>query len=236
MSDTASFLASAPLLAGLGESDLAELAGLLRPRDLATDEHLWREGDEATALHLVAQGHVSVSLHLLGKRETTVAGMGPGEVLGEVPLLDGGRHSGTARATEPTRVLQLNRTDFNALIARRHPAAFALKRRLAGIACARLRAQLGVLAGSLGGGAAEPLEHLRADLEPSGPPDSSYVRRLADFRAFEPLALWGFLTAGRYARCPAGRTLIAEGEASSACYVTMNGAVEKVIARGGRRI
>ena len=62
------------------------------------------------------------------------------------------------------------------------------------------------------------------------------MRRFATFRAFDSLALWGFLTAGRFARCPAGRTLIAEGSASTACYLTINGAVEKVIVRGGRRI
>ena len=62
------------------------------------------------------------------------------------------------------------------------------------------------------------------------------MRRLANFRAFDSLALWGFLTAGRYARCPAGRTVVAEGEPSTACYVTINGAVEQVIVRGGRRI
>ena len=62
------------------------------------------------------------------------------------------------------------------------------------------------------------------------------MRRLATFRAFDSLALWGFLTAGRFARCPAGRTVIAEGTTSTACYLTMNGAVEKSIVRGGRRI
>ena len=62
------------------------------------------------------------------------------------------------------------------------------------------------------------------------------MRRLANFRAFDSLALWGFLTAGRFARCPPGRTLVAEGAPSTACYLTINGAVEKVIVRGGRRI
>jgi CRP-like cAMP-binding protein len=62
------------------------------------------------------------------------------------------------------------------------------------------------------------------------------VRRLANFRAFDSLALWSFLTASRFALCPPGRTLVAEGDQSTACYLTMNGAVEKVVARGGRRI
>lgn len=62
------------------------------------------------------------------------------------------------------------------------------------------------------------------------------MRRLATFHAFDSMALWGFLTAGRFARCPAGRSVVAEGTTSTACYLTMNGAVEKVIVRGGRRI
>jgi CRP-like cAMP-binding protein len=62
------------------------------------------------------------------------------------------------------------------------------------------------------------------------------VGRLATFRAFDSLALWGFLTAGRYALCPPNRTLVAEGAPSPACYLTINGAVEKVVVRGGRRI
>jgi CRP-like cAMP-binding protein len=237
MSDTASFLASVPLLAGIANADLVDLAAILRPRALSAGDVIWREGEPADAMHIVVDGSVAVSLSLPGDSETQVAIVGPGEVLGEIPLLDGGRHSGTARAAEPTRVLLLNRSDFTALVSRRHPTAFALKRRLAGVACARLRAQLAKLAASLGDAAAvEPREHPRAELEPSGPPDSRYVRRLADFRAVEPLALWGFLTAGRYVRCPAGRTLIGEDEPATACYVTMHGAVERVIVRGGRRI
>jgi CRP/FNR family transcriptional regulator, cyclic AMP receptor protein len=235
MSEAISFLSSAPLLADLPGLEPAELAEVLRFRELPAGEVLWREGDEAAALQLVVDGRVSVSLRLPRGREAEVASVGPGGVLGEIPLLDGGPHSGTARTAEPTRLLVLGRSDFAALIARRHPSAFVLKRRLAGAACARMRSQLATLAASLGASPAE-LEHPRAELEPAAAADSRYVRRMADFRAVDPLALWGFLTAGRYATCSAGRTLIAEGEASDACYVTINGAVEKVLARSGRRI
>jgi CRP-like cAMP-binding protein len=44
------------------------------------------------------------------------------------------------------------------------------------------------------------------------------------------------LTSGNYVRCPPGRTLVAEGAPSAAYYLTINGAVEKVLVRGNRRI
>jgi CRP-like cAMP-binding protein len=235
--ETVGFLSSVPLLEGIPEPELAELARVLRRRDVPAGEILWREGDEAVAMLLIADGQVSVSLRLPGDRAVEVASLGRGEALGEIPLLDGGQHSATARVTEPATLLALSRADFVALVSRRHPTAFALKRRIAHVACARLRRQLEHLAQSLGGGpAAEPADDVLPGLEFCRPPDSRYVRRLASFRAFDSLALWGFLTAGRFARCPANRTLIAEGAASTACYLTINGAVEKVIVRGGRRI
>jgi CRP-like cAMP-binding protein len=59
---------------------------------------------------------------------------------------------------------------------------------------------------------------------------------MATFHDFDSLALWGFLTSGTYVRCPPGRTLLAEGELSAACYLTINGAVETLLVRGDRRI
>jgi CRP-like cAMP-binding protein len=59
---------------------------------------------------------------------------------------------------------------------------------------------------------------------------------MATFHDFDPLALWGFLTSGKYVRCPPGQTLVAEGAPSPAYYLTINGAVEKVLLRGDRRI
>jgi CRP-like cAMP-binding protein len=230
------FLATVPLLEGIPKPKLEELAGILRRREFSVGDVLWREGEEAEEMLLIVDGRISVSLRLPGDRAVEVTTLGPREVVGEVPLLDGGQHSATARVIEPTSLLSLSRADFAALVSGRHPTAFILKRRIAGVACTRLREQLAVLAASLGGEAAETTSTPLAELEFCGAPDSAYVRRFATFRAFDSLALWGFLTAGRFARCPAGRTLIAEGSPSDACYLTINGAVEKVIVRGGRRI
>jgi CRP-like cAMP-binding protein len=146
----------------------------------------------------------------------------------------------SVRATEAATVLALGRLDFAALLAGQHPSVFRLKRGLAALFTARLRNQLRHLADSLGGEMAGPPPETAgqtlSDLEECGPPDSRYVRRMATFHDFDPLALWGFLTSGTYVRCPPGRTLLAEGSPSTAYYLTINGAVEKVLVRGDWRI
>ena len=146
----------------------------------------------------------------------------------------------SVRVTETATLLALGRLEFAALLARQDPSASRLKRDLASLFTSRLRSQLGRLAASLGGEPAGPgaedAARTLADLEPSAPPDSRYVRRMATYHDLDALALWGLLTSGSYVTCPPGRTLLAEGAPSTACYLTMNGAVERVLIRGEQRI
>ena len=60
---------------------------------------------------------------------------------------------------------------------------------------------------------------------------------MATFHDFDSLALWGFLTSGRYAEARRGPHAAGRGRRlSEACFMTMNGAVEQVLLRGDRRI
>jgi CRP/FNR family transcriptional regulator, cyclic AMP receptor protein len=228
------FLGTVALLRGMPADELAELAPALVRLELPAGEVLWRENDEARALMLIERGSVSASLTLPGGGEVELARMGPGEVLGEIPLLDGGRHTATARVLEPATLLALSRADFVALVARRHPTSFAVRRRLCAVVCLRLRRQLAALTATLHG--ERPAETSSAALAPAEAPARAYLRRLAFFRQLSDADLDEVLAAGTVALCPPGRTLVAEGASSPACHVTLNGAVEEVIVRGGRRI
>ncbi len=242
MSDraTVDFLATVPLLEGRADADLVELARVLRRRTVREGEILWRQGDPARELVFIVEGGVSASLQVPGDRAVEIGRAGPGELVGEIGLLEGGRHTMSVRVTETATVLALGRPDFAALLARHDPSAFGLKRRLASQFTARLRNQLTHLAHALGGEltgvAGEDPGLAFAGLEYCGPPDSKYLSRMATFHDFDPVALWGFLTSGSYALCPPGRTLLSEGAPSTACFLTINGAVEKVLVRGDRRV
>jgi CRP/FNR family transcriptional regulator, cyclic AMP receptor protein len=242
MSDrqTVDFLATVPLFAGADRADLVELAGAMRRRTAREGEVLWRQGEEPREMLFIAGGGVSVSLRAAGGRAVEIARAGPGEMIGELALIDGGPHTMSVSVTEDATLLALGRQDFAALLGRQHPSAFSVKRRLAALFTARLRNSVRHLEGALGdeenGPPAAAAVRAPADLEYCSPPDSTYLRRMATFHDFDRLAVWGFLTSGRYARCAPGHTLLAEGAPSTACFLTINGAVEKVMVRGERRI
>jgi CRP-like cAMP-binding protein len=238
--ETVDFLATVPLLEGQEDADLVELARVMRRRTVREGEVLWRQGDDPREMVFVVDGAVSASLQVPGDRTMEIGSAGPGEAVGEIGLLDGDGHTMSARVTETATLLAVGRLDFAALLAGQTPAAFKLKRRLASLFTARLRNQLRHLVTSLDGDRAGPpgedVEPALAELEECPPPDSRYVRQMATFHDFDPLALWGFLTSGRYVRCPPGQTLLAEGTPSTAYYLTINGAVEKVLVRRNWRI
>src|SRR5258705_3034953 len=227
--ETVDFLATVPLLEGRDEKDVEALARVVRRRTVREGETLWRQGDAARELLFIVDGSVSASVRLPGDRTVEIWTAGRGEAVGEIALLDGMGHTMSLRANEAATVLALGRLEFAALLARQDPSAFRLKRGLAALFTSRMRNQFGNLAGSLGGEQAGPraedAARTFAELQYCGPPDSKYVRRIATYHDFDSLALWGFLTSGRYAECPAGRTLLAEGAPSAACYLTINGAV-----------
>lgn len=233
--EAVSFLASVPLFEGREEDDLLELAQVVRRRKVREGDVLWSQGDRARELLFVVEGEIAVSLPAPGGRTVEIGKAGPGDVLGELGALEGGEHTMTAQASEPAVVLALGRHDFAALLARPDPSSFELRRRLATQFTARLRNQLERLASTLGDGPVVPAQPA-AELEPCGPPDSRYLSQMAMFHDFDPVALWGFLTSGSYAMCSPGRTLLTEGEMSADCYLTINGAVEKVLIRGDRRV
>ena len=234
--EIADFLSSVPLLIGQRDEDLLGLARRLRLRTVSQGELLWKQGDPARELVLVLAGAVAAALPLPGGRTVAIGRAGPGDIVGEIGLLEGGEHTMTVEAVEPSTLLALSRHDFTGLLARPDASSFELKRRLALQFTSRLRNQYAQLASTLGGGDPPSAVGPPAELERHGPPDSRYLSRMALFHDFDPVALWSFLTSGTYGMCPAGQVLLTEGTPSSACYLTVNGAVEKVLIRGDRRV
>src|SRR5258708_34688878 len=99
--EAAEFLATVPLLEGRDEVVLLERARVLRRRTVTEGEVLWSQGDRARELVFIVEGGVSASLHVPGDRVVEIGHAGPGDIVGEIGLLDGGEHTMTVRATGP---------------------------------------------------------------------------------------------------------------------------------------
>jgi CRP-like cAMP-binding protein len=115
-------LAKVPLFAGLPEVELARLSKLLRARRYARAEVIFLEGDEGTSLCLIAEGRIRIQLTGADGREVVLNVYGPGEIFGELALLDGEPRSADAIAQEAARVFWLQREDFAAFLDS-HPRA-----------------------------------------------------------------------------------------------------------------
>jgi CRP-like cAMP-binding protein len=228
-------LAGVPLFAGLGEEELNGVAQVLQRLELQVGDVLCRQGEETNGLHVILAGAVGVYSRLPGGREIELATLGAGEVLGELSHVDDGLRTATVRALEPTSAVLLGRAEFVALLSRLDPIALTLNRRITAIVCERLRRRCVALAGSLADGAA-PVDAPPAEPVAAPHPDERYLLRLPCFRAFTPGCLAELLELSRTVAVPAGRVLLREGVRPETAYVTCNGAVEEVLARGTQGI
>jgi CRP-like cAMP-binding protein len=234
---TVAFLQQVPLFAELTADELHDLVAVMQPIELTPGQLLWRQGQAADALHLISEGSIGIYLRQPGGTEVHLTTVGPGEVIGELPLIAGGTRSATARVLDRARLLSLSRVDFAALTLRRSPTALALRRRICAVACTRLRDRYQQLANSLGpglpSGASEP--PTAAELTETAPPDD-YLSNLAFFRDFAADHLRSLMERSQLFMVPRRRVLEREGDTPRGCYVTLNGAVEMTIERGQQRI
>lgn len=102
-------LAQSPLFAALSER--ARTAVIERGLEtvLAPEERLFSKGDPGEALYVVLEGEIEVGVATSGGRQVRFAALGPGAVLGELAVIDGGVRSADATALRRTRLLSLSR-------------------------------------------------------------------------------------------------------------------------------
>jgi CRP/FNR family transcriptional regulator, cyclic AMP receptor protein len=109
----------------LPEETQRHLANLLRFRTVEEGDVLFHRGDEGTELYIIVQGRIQVSL---SRRLDTVrlAVLGPGDVLGEMALLDGFPRSADAVVLERTQLAVLSHEDFLAFLVADEKAVFGI--------------------------------------------------------------------------------------------------------------
>ena len=133
--DKRSLLANLPLFGKLAPEELDRLVAYMRLVRYPARTVLFRKGDPGSNMMVVVRGRVKVCSHSEDGKELVLNLINPGEVVGEIALLDGADRTADAVTLTDTELLVLERRDFVPFL-QRHPDACM---RLFAVLCERLR-------------------------------------------------------------------------------------------------
>jgi CRP-like cAMP-binding protein len=99
-------LAATDFFADAPPDTIESLAAHGYERELVRGDTLFNEGDPPDALYVVTKGRMAIAIaNPIDRRESVVALMEPGDLFGEMGMLDDRPRSAMARALEPSSVL-----------------------------------------------------------------------------------------------------------------------------------
>lgn len=110
-SKKAEALRDVPLFEGLGTADLEVLASHVDEVEVEAGSRLAEQGRKGRQLSLIVEGAATVERD--GKK---LADLGPGDVVGEMSLIDHAEATATVVATEPSVLLVMHSTDFSTVL------------------------------------------------------------------------------------------------------------------------
>lgn len=120
---------------GLEENLLNRLARLSQTHRLPAGSLLFQQGEEGDALYGVAEGLVRIWVSGDGGKELTLGLLEPGDVFGEIALLDGLPRSASVEAVDDTLLVMVRREAFLPLL----EAESGLARHVIELLCERVR-------------------------------------------------------------------------------------------------
>jgi CRP/FNR family cyclic AMP-dependent transcriptional regulator len=119
----ARLLGANPFFAALGPEALEAIAGLCVTCSLGAGEVLFLKGDPGDAVFVVRRGQIRIGTSTEEGQRLTLNLLGPGDVFGEVSILDGSARTADAVAAEPSELFMVRRRDFLDLLQTRPAVA-----------------------------------------------------------------------------------------------------------------
>jgi len=210
------------------------LLAVARPITHAKGERLIRYGDPSRGAYLLKDGSCEATVLLPGGEKLTVAKLDAGGVFGEMALVERGTCTATVTATTKLNGWFIERDDFRSLVAQRVPAALRVQHALTLALSDKLR-QLNAKVLEI----AAPEDRPKAAAAPAADPLAKVKRtkkaefevrpflpHLPIFEGFDAAEIDEILAAGGLLELPRGHAVFFHGQASSAVYIVIRGAVE----------
>lgn len=104
------------VLKGLEDQDLDRLARLCERRDMTEGTTVFIENMPGESLFIVKNGAIRVSRMFAEADEKTLLVLGPGDVFGEMAVIDGLPRTATARVAEDAELICLGKPAFDRLV------------------------------------------------------------------------------------------------------------------------
>ena len=123
-------LEACKLFRNLGQAEHQALRQIARERAFTAGQEIFKEGDKGDGIYVVKDGLVEISLQVAETVQRVFAQIHPGEVLGEMAVLEFKPRSATARAAQDSVVYFIPREELLAMVERSPVLSFELLREI----------------------------------------------------------------------------------------------------------
>ena len=214
----------------------ASLLPLSRPLDFKRGERLVRQGETSRGAFLIRSGRAAAEVALPGGGMLTVAEFGKDDVFGEMALVERGVCSATVSALTDVEAAFVEREDFRALVASRDASALEVQRALTSVLAGKLRALNAKVRSFPSAEDREPRDEPVVEMSKARQPSfdwRAFLPLLRFFEGFDHHEIDEVVAIARPIELARGAWIFAAGEAATACFLVVRGAIE-VLSRNGR--
>ena len=228
--------APGPFLERLDAEARALLLSVAREVSYLKGARLVRHGEAARGAWLLREGLAEAVVMLPGGEALTVARLGGGNVFGEMALLDHGACTATVSAATNLDGWFVERDDFRALVAQRHPAALRIQHAITLVLSDKLR-QLNAKVLACPSAEDRPARVAGPEGDPLRDGSRStcaafdwraFLPRLPMFEGFDGDEIDDVAAAGSLVELPRGAPVFHAGQPAGATFLVVRGAVEVV--------
>jgi CRP/FNR family cyclic AMP-dependent transcriptional regulator len=115
----------------LDDDEAQMLAGLMKTQELKGGDYLIKEGTVDDALHVMVEGNLEVVKRTAADGTASIAIVREGRLAGELSFIDGKVHTVGLRALCDSKVISLERKDFEAIVDKNPQLVYKVMRAVA---------------------------------------------------------------------------------------------------------
>ncbi len=119
------FLRSVLLFTNLSDDDLTRLSQMVEEIKISAGTELFVEGSKGDRAYIIKEGQIEV-FKTAGGQKVLLSVLKPGDILGEMSLVEEGARTASARARTESLLLEISREQFNNLLLTSSAAALAM--------------------------------------------------------------------------------------------------------------